>query len=146
MSSPNHASVAKVVVAAKATPSEIKATMRRSCRSAIAPAGIAMSITGSPRAAWTSATLSAEDDTSRSPEDDVSVMAHATPTPCTRLAYICDQARNPDAAECAVPQRGGNAIGVCGIEGVCKLECVRLRTPVLGRSCEAIRSRREVVQ
>ena len=53
--------------------SEISATMRRSCMSAMAPAGIEINITGSISAVCTSATLSAE--------DVICVIAQAAPTP-----------------------------------------------------------------
>ena len=53
--------------------SEISATMRRSCMSAMAPAGIEINITGSISAVCTSATLSAD--------DVICVMAQAAPTP-----------------------------------------------------------------
>ena len=64
-------------VSAVAPDSEIDsatmATMRRSCMSAIAPAGIEISMTGSISAVCTSATLSAD--------DAICVIAQAAPTP-----------------------------------------------------------------
>src|ERR1700712_5361169 len=56
-----------------AMPSETSATMRRSYMSAMAPAGIEISMIGSISAVWTSATLSAD--------DVICVMAQAAPTP-----------------------------------------------------------------
>src|SRR5436309_8194029 len=53
--------------------SETRATMRRSYMSAMAPAGIEISMIGSIKAVCTSATLSAD--------DAICVIAHAAPTP-----------------------------------------------------------------
>src|ERR1700682_3576781 len=58
---PSHASTDSAVAPASAIPSETSATMRRSYMSAMAPAGIEISMIGSIRAVWTSATLSADD-------------------------------------------------------------------------------------
>src|SRR5215212_5950316 len=49
------------VAPASAIDSEINATIRRSYMSAMAPAGIEISMIGSINAVWTSATLSADD-------------------------------------------------------------------------------------
>jgi hypothetical protein len=70
---PSHASTASAVAPDSAIDSETSATMRRSYMSAMAPAGIEISITGSIKAVWTSATLSAD--------DVICVMAQAAPTP-----------------------------------------------------------------
>ena len=69
---PSHDSTVKVVAPDNAIASEISATMRRSCMSAMAPAGIEISITGSIRAVCTNATLSAD--------DVICVIAQAAPT------------------------------------------------------------------
>ncbi len=60
--------------------SEIIATTRRSCMSAIAPAGIAISIIGSISAVCTSATLSAD--------EAICVIAQAAPTPWIRMPRL----------------------------------------------------------
>src|ERR1700733_4250063 len=70
---PIHASTDSAVAPDNAIDSETSATMRRSYMSAMAPAGIEISITGSISAVCTSATLSAE--------DVIWVMAQAAPTP-----------------------------------------------------------------
>src|SRR3984885_4264172 len=70
---PNHASTVSAVAPDSAIESETRETMRRSYMSAMAPAGIEISITGSISAVCTSATLSAE--------DVIWVMAQAAPTP-----------------------------------------------------------------
>src|ERR1700755_2716669 len=69
---PNQNSTDSVVAPENEIISEISATTRRSCMSAIAPAGIEMNITGSINAVCTSATLSAD--------DVIWVMAQAAPT------------------------------------------------------------------
>ncbi len=69
----NHASTASAVAPESAIPSEISATMRRSYMSAMAPAGIEISMIGSINAVCTSATLSAD--------DVICVIAQAAPTP-----------------------------------------------------------------
>src|SRR6201995_5278842 len=73
VTSPNQNSTDSVVAPENEIASEISATMRRSCMSAMAPAGIEMNITGSIKAVCTSATLSAE--------DVIWVIAQAAPTP-----------------------------------------------------------------
>ena len=70
---PSHASTDSAVAPTSAIDSEISATMRRSYMSAMAPAGIEISMIGSIKAVWTSATLSAD--------DVICVMAQAAPTP-----------------------------------------------------------------
>src|SRR6266404_5312841 len=69
---PSHAITESAVAADSEIESEISATMRRSYMSAMAPAGIEISITGSISAVWTSATLSAD--------DVICVIAQAAPT------------------------------------------------------------------
>ena len=69
----NHASTVSAVAPESAIDNDTSATMRRSCMSAMAPAGIEISITGSIKAVCTSATLSAE--------DAIWVIAQAAPTP-----------------------------------------------------------------
>src|SRR5271163_514898 len=56
---PNHDNAVSAVAPDSEIDSEISATMRRSCMSAMAPAGIEISITGNIKAVCTSATLSA---------------------------------------------------------------------------------------
>jgi hypothetical protein len=63
----------------------------------MAPAGIEISITGSVNAVCTSATLPAD--------DVICVIAQ------DQQAQIGQQARQPDAPEHRMPQRGGDAIG-----------------------------------
>src|ERR1700689_3720647 len=69
----SQASTVSDVAPVHAIDSETSATMRRSYMSAMAPAGIEISITGSISAVCTSATLSAE--------DVIWVIAQAAPTP-----------------------------------------------------------------
>ena len=69
----SHASTASAVAPQSAIDSETSATMRRSYMSAMAPAGIEISMIGSINAVCTSATLSAD--------DVICVMAQAEPTP-----------------------------------------------------------------
>ena len=69
---PNHASIDSAVAPESEIDSETSATMRRSYMSAMAPAGIEISITGSISAVCTSATLSAS--------DVICVIAQAAPT------------------------------------------------------------------
>src|ERR1700719_3439797 len=69
---PSHASTVSAVAPDSAIDNETSATMRRSYMSAMAPAGIEISITGSISAACTSATLSAD--------DVIWVIAQAAPT------------------------------------------------------------------
>src|ERR1700732_415344 len=68
----NHANTVSVVAPDSAITSDTSATMRRSYMSAMAPAGIEISITGSISAVCTSATLSAD--------DVIWVIAQAAPT------------------------------------------------------------------
>src|SRR6202035_3752873 len=69
---PSQASTDSAVAPDSAIDSEISATIRRSYMSAMAPAGIEISITGSISAVCTSATLSAD--------DVIWVIAQAAPT------------------------------------------------------------------
>ncbi len=69
---PSQASTVSAVAPVNATDSESSETMRRSYMSAMAPAGIAISMTGNIKAVCTSATLSAD--------DVIWVMAQAAPT------------------------------------------------------------------
>jgi hypothetical protein len=69
---PSHASTVRAVAPDSAIDSETRATMRRSYMSAMAPAGIEISMTGSINAVCTSATLSAD--------DVIWIMAQAAPT------------------------------------------------------------------
>ncbi len=87
----NQASAVSVMAPASAIASETSATMRRSCMSAMAPAGIEISITGSISAVCTSATLSAS--------DVICVIAQAAPTPWIKDAEIGEQAGQPDSPE-----------------------------------------------
>src|ERR1700691_6161380 len=73
---PSHASTDSAVAPDNAIDSEISATIRRSYMSAMAPAGIEISMIGSINAVWTSATLSAD--------DVICVIAQAAPTPWIR--------------------------------------------------------------
>ena len=77
---PSHASTVSTVAPTSAMPSETIATMRRSCMSAMAPAGIAISMIGSISAVCTSATLSAE--------DVICVIAQAAPTPWINIPRL----------------------------------------------------------
>src|ERR1700730_14378039 len=70
---PSHAITDSAVAPESAIDSEASATMRRSYMSAMAPAGIEISMIGSISAVCTSATLSAD--------DVICVMAQAAPTP-----------------------------------------------------------------
>src|SRR6202022_4496429 len=69
----SHASTVNAVAPESAIESDTNATMRRSYMSAMAPAGIEISMIGSISAVCTSATLSAD--------DVIWVMAQAAPTP-----------------------------------------------------------------
>ena len=69
----SHASTASAVAPTSDIASETSATMRRSYMSAMAPAGIEISMIGSISAVCTSATLSAD--------DVICVIAQAAPTP-----------------------------------------------------------------
>src|SRR6202030_175499 len=77
---PSHASTDSAVAPASAIDSETSATMRRSYMSAMAPAGIEISIIGSINAVCTSATLSAD--------DVIWVMAQAAPTPWINMPRL----------------------------------------------------------
>src|SRR5580700_10583481 len=70
---PSHASTDNAVAPVSAIDSETSATIRRSYMSAMAPAGIEISMIGSIKAVWTSATLLAD--------DVICVIAQAEPTP-----------------------------------------------------------------
>ena len=70
---PSHAITASAVAPASEIDSDTSATMRRSYMSAMAPAGIEISMIGSISAVCTSATLSAD--------DVICVIAQAAPTP-----------------------------------------------------------------
>ena len=76
----SHASTVSAVAPQSAIDSETSATMRRSCMSAMAPAGIEISMIGSISAVCTSATLSAE--------DVICVIAQAAPTPWIRMPRL----------------------------------------------------------
>ena len=76
----SHASTVSAVAPVRAIASETSATMRRSCMSAMAPAGIAISMIGSISAVCTRATLSAE--------DVICVIAQAAPTPWIRMPRL----------------------------------------------------------
>ena len=69
----SHASTVSAVAPVSAISSDTSATMRRSYMSAMAPAGIEISMIGSISAVCTSATLSAD--------DVICVIAQAAPTP-----------------------------------------------------------------
>jgi hypothetical protein len=70
---PSHANTDSAVAPASAIDSDTSATMRRSCMSAMAPAGIEISMIGSINAVCTSATMSAD--------GVICVIAQAAPTP-----------------------------------------------------------------
>ena len=70
---PSQASTVSAVAPTSEIDSATMVTMRRSCMSAMAPAGIEISMIGSISAVCTSATLSAE--------EDICVIAQAAPTP-----------------------------------------------------------------
>src|SRR6201994_3957475 len=77
---PSQVSVVSVVAPTSAMASDTMATMRRSCMSAMAPAGIEIRKIGSISAVCTSATLSAD--------DVIWVMAQAAPTPWIRMPRL----------------------------------------------------------
>src|SRR6185437_13168011 len=79
-SQPSQVSTVSVVAPVSAIASEIIATMRRSCMSAMAPAGIEISMIGSISAVCTSATLSAD--------EVIWVIAQAAPTPWIRMPRL----------------------------------------------------------
>ncbi len=76
----SQASTVNPAAPASAIDNETSATMRRSCMSAMAPAGIAISMTGSISAVCTSATLSAE--------EVICVIAQAAPTPWIKIPRL----------------------------------------------------------
>ena len=100
---PSHASTVSAVAPTSAITSETSATTRRSCMSAMAPAGIEISMIGSISAVCTSATLSAD--------DVICVIAQAAPTPWINIPRLDTQAGEPDAPEHRMPQRRGDAVG-----------------------------------
>lgn len=73
----NRATTTSAIAPQSSIESATSATMRRSYMSAIAPAGVEISITGSTSAVYTSATLSAA--------DVICIIAQAAPTPWIRL-------------------------------------------------------------
>jgi hypothetical protein len=77
---PSQANAARTVAPVSAILRATSATMRRSYISAIAPAGIEISMTGAVSAVCTSATLSAE--------DVICVIAQAAPTPWIRIPRL----------------------------------------------------------
>ena len=99
----SHASTVSAVAPTSAIESETSATMRRSCMSAMAPAGIEISMIGSISAVCTNATLSAE--------DVICVIAQAAPTPWIKMPRLETQAGEPDPPEHRMPQRRRDAVG-----------------------------------
>ena len=92
----SQASTVSPVAPASAIDSETSATMRRSCMSAMAPAGIAISMTGSISAVCTSATLSAEERHLRHRPGRADAL--------DQDPEIGEQAGKPDPPEHRVPQ------------------------------------------
>ena len=97
-------------VSAVAPTSEIAsatiATTRRSCMSAMAPAGIEISMIGSISAVCTSATLSAD--------DVICVIAQAAPTPWISRPRLDKRLASQMRRNTAMPQRGGDAVVAVG--------------------------------
>src|ERR1700712_5835078 len=77
---PSHAITASAVAPESEIESETSATMRRSYMSAMAPAGIEISMIGSISAVCTSATLSAD--------EAICVIAQAAPTPWINIPRL----------------------------------------------------------
>src|SRR6266850_7642510 len=105
---PSQAITDKAVAPTSEIDSDTSATMRRSYMSAMAPAGIEISMIGSIKAVCTSATLSAD--------DVIWVIAHAAPTPWinsprleTRLAS--QMRRNTECRSGAVTLSAANILG-----------------------------------
>jgi hypothetical protein len=76
----SHASTVSAVAPVSEINSATSATTRRSCMSAMAPAGIEISMIGNINAVCTSATLSAD--------DAICVIAQAAPTPWIRIPRL----------------------------------------------------------
>ena len=107
---PIHASSVREVAPVSAIASETSATMRRSCMSAMAPAGIEISMIGSINEVWTSATLSAD--------DVICVMAQAAPTPWIRSPRLdnrlASQMRRNTACRSGAVTLSGAKLGRAG--------------------------------
>src|SRR5208283_3419806 len=100
---PNQARAESEIEPANAIDRATSPTIRRSNISAIAPAGVETSATGSINDVWTSATISAD--------ADICVIVHAAPTPRTKMPEVGQQACGPDASEHRMAQRRENAAG-----------------------------------
>ena len=100
---PSHASTDSAVAPDSEIDSEISATMRRSYMSAMAPAGIEISMIGSISAVWTSATLSAD--------DVICVMAQAAPTPWIRSPRLDSRLASQMRRNTACRKRRCDAVG-----------------------------------
>ena len=100
---PSHASTDSAVEPTSEIDSEISATTRRSYMSAMAPAGIEISMIGSIRAVWTSATLSAD--------DVICVIAQAAPTPWINRPRLESRLASQMRRNTRMPQRGRDAVG-----------------------------------
>ena len=100
---PSQAITASAVAPISEIDSDTSATMRRSYMSAMAPAGIEISMIGSIRAVCTSATLSADERHLRHRPGGADAL--------DQQAEIGQQAGQPDAPEYRMPQRRGNAVG-----------------------------------
>ena len=83
--------------------SETSATMRRSYMSAMAPAGIEISMIGSIKAVCTSATLSAD--------DVICVMAQAAPTPWINKPRLDSRLASQMRRNAEYRKRSGDAVG-----------------------------------
>ena len=99
----SHASTASAVAPTSAIDSETSATMRRSYMSAMAPAGIEISMIGSISAVCTSATLSAD--------DVIWVIAQAAPTPWISRPRLESRLASQMRRNTGMPQRRGDAVG-----------------------------------
>jgi len=100
---PSHASTDSVVAPTSAIDSDSSATMRRSYMSAMAPAGIEISMIGSINAVCTSATLSAD--------DVICVIAQAAPTPWIRRPRLESRLASQNTPKHRVSQRRRDAVG-----------------------------------
>src|SRR5208337_4941828 len=80
VTTPSHARAESEIEPASAIDRATSPTIRRSNISAIAPAGVETSATGSINDVWTSATISAD--------EEICVIVHAAPTPRTKMPRL----------------------------------------------------------
>ena len=100
---PSHASTDSAVAPDSAIDSEISATIRRSYMSAMAPAGIEISMIGSINEVWTRATLSAD--------DVICVIAQAAPTPWISSPRLDSRLASQIRRNTGMPQRCCDTVG-----------------------------------